>query len=281
MQEKVLPLVRSIEAEAWLDMFNGASDTLVARLGLRSLRASHAVYLSCKSLPAVPFNRGFSIDPAIGGDIGEISDGLAWMTANAATGWAFQIDPDSPISFREVLTDRGLSQSGSGWVKLTKTVGETETVGHKVKRVTKGTDASLFADLVLNGFGFPPDFSEWFEALVGRARWSCYIAYIDEQPAAVAARYEAKAGDWFGIDTTLPLFRGRGLQRSLIKQRLNDAARHGAQIVMAETGRQPESDAATEPSFRNYLRSGFRANYLSVNYVSYPGAGSSQESTGV
>jgi hypothetical protein len=66
--------------------------------------------------------------------------------------------------------------------------------------------------------------------------------------------------------TTLPAYRGRGVQRAVLACRVSDAAALGAKIVTVETflaSGQPPND-----STRNVIRAGFSFAYFRPEYVS-------------
>jgi len=94
------------------------------------------------------------------------------------------------------------------------------------------------------------------------AHWRCYVAFVDDVPAAHAAlfisaqtRTGVLAATW-----TLPALRGKGCQTALVRRRLSDAALAGCDLVAVEA--TPGS-----ASQRNLERMGLRLAYTRVTWT--------------
>jgi hypothetical protein len=94
------------------------------------------------------------------------------------------------------------------------------------------------------------------------ARWRCYVAFIEEQPAACAGLYlDADTGvGVLAAATTLPDYQRRGCQLALLRQRLTDAASAGYDLVVSQAS--PGSS-----SQRNMERVGLRTAYTEVTWI--------------
>ena len=75
--------------------------------------------------------------------------------------------------------------------------------------------------------------------------WSCYAAHLEGREVACGSMLVTGKLALFGLDATLPEFRGRGCQSALITRRMVDACRAGCDAVAAEVwDGHPASDAA-------------------------------------
>jgi GNAT superfamily N-acetyltransferase len=93
------------------------------------------------------------------------------------------------------------------------------------------------------------------------SHWRCYVAFVEDQPAAHAALFissPARIGV-LAAAATLPALRGRGCQTALVRRRMSDAALAGCDLVAVEA--TPGS-----PSQRNLERAGLRLAYTRVTW---------------
>lgn len=117
-------------------------------------------------------------------------------------------------------------------------------------------DADLFARTLNTGFGLPEHDvrGHVFSSAAGRGRWTHYLARIDGQPAATSALFMAGDVAQLFVTTTVPEFRGRGLQTYLIRRRLADALGAGCTLAITQT-------VTDNASPRNMSRQGFHLLY--------------------
>lgn len=123
-------------------------------------------------------------------------------------------------------------------------------------------ELELWALMVANGFSAPDDPTP-AEMRLGRAAVArddsvFLIGYVDGKPAGTGELQTEGGVGWLSADTTLPQFRGRGVQRSLQRVRLALAAAAGCDIAVSES--LPGSG-----SQRNMERLGFRVAYTRVD----------------
>lgn len=90
--------------------------------------------------------------------------------------------------------------------------------------------------------------------LAVRPGWRYYIAYCDDQPAAVAVMYTKGRSASCTFAATLPAYRGRGLQTALLNRRIHDAYTEGCEIVVGQC-------AYGSGSHANMERAGMRLGY--------------------
>ena len=134
--------------------------------------------------------------------------------------------------------------------------------GVSIQRVATN-ELSHWALTVAQGFAqshaITPELLEVMELFGGGPHAECYLAYVDEKASGGAALSirEGIAG-LFGA-STLPEFRGRGVQTALLHARLARAAEAGAELAMCLA--QPGST-----SQRNVVRQGFQVLYTRVKF---------------
>jgi len=95
--------------------------------------------------------------------------------------------------------------------------------------------------------------------------WRQWIGYIGDQPVSAALSFVCDGVGWLGWDATLPEFRGKGAQRTLIAHRVSDAVAAGCAYVTSETAANTAN--RRDPSFENYRRLGFTLAYERATYL--------------
>ena len=86
------------------------------------------------------------------------------------------------------------------------------------------------------------------------------LAWVDGEPAGTGEVVIREGVGWLSADTTLPRFRGRGIQTAMQRRRLLIAREAGCGLAVTES--HPGSD-----SQRNMERHGFRIVYTRVDMV--------------
>jgi GNAT superfamily N-acetyltransferase len=161
------------------------------------------------------------------------------------------------------LAERGFTRD-YGWMKFSRGIGPRQAQSDLVVVKVAPEQADDFAAVVAGGFGMP-DWSQPLAAnVVGRAGWSCYVAYDADAPAGAGALYVHERIGWLGLGATLPQFRGRGAQSAILAARIEEARRLGCATVTTETGELEEGRPSS--SYRNIVRAGFREAGVRENY---------------
>ncbi|TVY80747.1 hypothetical protein LSUE1_G002548 [Lachnellula suecica] len=145
------------------------------------------------------------------------------------------------------LSDRDLETGDEGGVKVTRLPAERE---------------DEFRGVCVDGYedgGRPIALLETVARLaILRADTTLCIASVDGEVAGSAgiALLETPQGDvaYFYVDSTLPAFRGKGVQAALLRQRLRDAREMGVGLVYAQA-------RMGSGSARNIERAGFGLAY--------------------
>lgn len=120
-------------------------------------------------------------------------------------------------------------------------------------------DAGIFGRTLNIGFGLKEHDvrGHVFASAAGRERWTHYLARIDGEPAATSALFIAGDVAQLFVTTTVPEYRGRGLQTYLIRRRLADALQSGCTLAITQT-------VTDNASPRNMSRQGFDLLYQRI-----------------
>ncbi len=135
--------------------------------------------------------------------------------------------------------------------------------GVTVRRV--GPDEGvLFADTMMEGFGFAPEQRDAARPAI--AGWTeidwfwCYLAEVDGEPAGIGVLECLDGVGYLAAACTVESARGKGCQSALITARIRDAAAAGCDVLCVETG------FATQ-SMKNQERFGFRLAATACDWV--------------
>lgn len=134
--------------------------------------------------------------------------------------------------------------------------------GVSIVEARSADERAVWAQAVTDGFSAPDDPSE-AEVRLGRAIASregvtLLLALVDGTPAGTGELSVDDGVGWLAADTTLPEFRGRGIQSALQRERLRRAAAAGCDIAVIES-------APGSASQRNMERNGFAVAYTRVD----------------
>ncbi|MGF9759396.1 hypothetical protein AAII07_29790 [Microvirga sp. 0TCS3.31] len=270
MDRSAVVPIEQIEREAWLDLFSVAPAEIVNVWGAQATRLPAATVLGLHKAPLVEFNRALGIGVERPATEEELDHVTAWLRAHGNPAWALQI---APMARSEALLRwmelRGLSADSTGVAKFLRSPSEIADQSlhttFEIKSV-EPQDAALFGSVVQAGFDAPPAFTPWFSGLVGRPKWRIYLAYDGKDPVASGAIFIDRGWAWMGIDATLPAYRRQGAQAALVSRRISDGLAAGVDGFTAETDRPGVGHEASQSSYRNFLRAGFRVAYTRDNY---------------
>ncbi len=133
-----------------------------------------------------------------------------------------------------------------------------------IERVASAESLEDYLAAYVAGWGIAPAQQDQFKANVrpwlAQPGWSLYLACLDGEPAAAATLYLHQGVGYLADATTVPAFRGRGLQTALLRARIRDAGRAGADIVFS--GAEPFS-----VSHRNMERIGLRQQFARAKWM--------------
>jgi len=98
------------------------------------------------------------------------------------------------------------------------------------------------------------------KVLYSRPGWKYYIAYLGEEPAAVAVMYMHKGIASLTFAATLPQYRNKGLQSSLLQRRMDDAQQNNCRLLVGQC-------SFLSQSHRNMERIGMKVGYIRTTWT--------------
>lgn len=132
-----------------------------------------------------------------------------------------------------------------------------------IEPVVSGPTADAAARIVCAAFDLGPAAESWLARLSLDAHWLVFVARIDGVVAGTGALFVSGGIGWCDWGATAPAFRGRGIQRALLRHRLATADALGLPRVHTCTGAPAPGDP--QQSYRNILRCGFTETILRRN----------------
>ncbi|MGO6694938.1 GNAT family N-acetyltransferase [Rhizobium johnstonii] len=249
-----------------MDLYAAAPKSVKRAFELKCMVLGETPVLAGPGIPTSEFNRAFMIGDAARPDLHGI---VQWLDAQASPEFALQIAARGETAdVKAWAIARGFAPSGTGLSKLTRDLStranERSTITHSLDVITD-PDAALYGDIVIKSFGLPEATSAWFASLVRRPNWRVFVAFLDGVAVGSGAMFLKNGWAWFGIDGTLEVARGMGVQSTLIRHRIGTARMLGVRFLTAETVRPFETDGS-HVSRDNYLRNGFVELYYRSNY---------------
>ncbi len=126
-------------------------------------------------------------------------------------------------------------------------------------RITRATekDRDVFARVLNIGYEVAEDSvrGKIFASTIGHPGWYHYLVHFDGEPGSASVLYVTENVAQLFVATTIPDFRGRGAQGSLIQRRLADGQAEGCDLATSQT-------VVDNASPRNMARHGFEQLYV-------------------
>lgn len=180
------------------------------------------------------------------------------------------VSPLADASLVEVLARRGWTLDGFENV-FVRELGPQDTEPEcpadiEIREALTPEDRDLWALVAATGFSDPlPPLAGQLalgEVVVNRPGTRLFLAFVDggSRVAGTGELYVEQEVAWLSADTTLPLFRRRGIQQALQRHRLALGASLGATLAVTEA-------APGSGSQRNIERCGFRLAYTRADLV--------------
>jgi GNAT superfamily N-acetyltransferase len=256
-----------IEMDAWADMFAAAPDDFSRIYGLSAKRMNDFMLIAIKKSPRNLHNRSLGMGLARSMDKANLEEALDWLQAHCGPVWAIPLAAAAqPSDLPGWLSEKGLTpKPGMAKFRRLATGPAPEVDCRYAVRLVTAEHATDFGLVVMEGFEMDEGFDTWRAALCGRPHWHAYVAYDGSTPAGAGAMFIKDGLAWLGIGTTLPAYRGRGVQRAVLARRVSDAAALGANILTLETFHA--SGQPPNVSTRNVIRAGFSFAYFRPEYV--------------
>ena len=214
--------------------------------------------LATRDVPVVAVNRaiGFGFDRLF--DASPLREVQSFYQQVGNARWFLECSPQAGIDYASL--ERAGGRVGGSVIKL---VGDLEAAvaypGPTVEvAIATKEDASEFMAIVGVQLGVPELARPGIVAPIELPGWTYYVALEDGNAVAGAAMFVSGVGSWLGLAGTLPAYRHRGAQTSLLTRRLQDARRAGCLWTSAETS--PET-VDRNPSLHNMKRVGLYELY--------------------
>lgn len=153
-----------------------------------------------------------------------------------------------------------------GWMKFMSDRPEpleARTTLH-VEQITPDKSVD-FGMVVCRAFGMLDISIPLMAGLGSDDRWKLFVTYEGDMPAGAGALFVYNNMGWFEWGATLPEFRRRGSQASIMAARLSLAKELGCKYIFTETGEAVEGDP--QHSYKNILKAGFKESVLRQNYA--------------
>ncbi|MCB9682628.1 MAG: GNAT family N-acetyltransferase [Alphaproteobacteria bacterium] len=138
-------------------------------------------------------------------------------------------------------------------------------VDHDVRLVTDAVLADAYRSAFLEGWGVTAPLARRVATAAlatwpGPASWHRYVAFVDGVPAGAALLSTFDDVAYLADASTVPAYRGRGLQGALIAQRVQAAREAGARTVFVGT-------AYGDGSWANQRRAGLEEQMVTVAFT--------------
>jgi GNAT superfamily N-acetyltransferase len=253
------------EEEGYLDAFRAAPPTLAQEHGIAHARFDGVTCTSVADLPRSRiFNHVFGLGrstPATDEQLDRIAEFYGEEMYFVAL--ARDAKPDDLAARLEA---RGF-EADYAWTKFRRGVEPPADVDTELRVEPIGPRHTRdFGRIAAAGFELPEFTGRWLAALFARPRWTCFVAFADDVPAATGTLFVCRGVGWLSFAATLPEFRRRGAQSALLAERIRAAAELGCSMVVSETGALEEGRESN--SHRNIVRAGFEPVYDRPNYRS-------------
>lgn len=202
-------------------------------VGIR--RFGDAVALMARQAPSPHFNAVVGLRAGQEALVAELDD---WYRENQ-TRPRFVIAPgDLSVALGRALAGRGFFQSDFDTVLYAAAPPSIGAADASIEPVTTAAAMEEFLDALLAGWGIPREHHDGAKAnmrgWLDVPDWRLFLARVDGRPAAAAKLFLHEGLGYFADAATVPEFRGRGLQSSLLRHRAAVAASSGAELVYSQ-----------------------------------------------
>ncbi len=257
--------LNAVERRFWRDIWETMPAEAAAEHGVETRDFGPVQATMVKALPAAPMLNlvlGAEEPSAVTG--GHLGEALDWMESRQGSFYVPLTETGGSGGAKRLLESRRYER-GYSWMKFVRDAHPPRfSAQTDVEVFAIADDAESFGMIAATGFGLPPWASAFFADLHRKPGWHCYLARVDDEPAACAAMFLDSGLAEFGIAATLEPARGRGCQTALLHRRISDAAAAGCHTLFVETGERTPGRPST--SYGNILRAGFEEAYLRPNW---------------
>jgi hypothetical protein len=260
---ETVELHERIEAEAYRDLIDAASDEIREQLGLQHHAIEDGTLFVCRAVDHIMFDRviglGIRSDPAPG----TLDRIVAIFDQNGIKNWIIQLAPGTD-ALASLCSAHGFVRHPRTWAVFSRDPEPAEKIETAVAVREIGiAERDAFAEVVAKAYGVPAATALWAAAAIGRSKWRYFGGFAGNEMIACGVLFLDQGAGWFGFGATLANHRGKKAQQAVLAGRIEAARREGAKILFTETGIPHEGEAG--PSFKNIQRAGFRIAYERPN----------------
>ncbi|MGG4393713.1 GNAT family N-acetyltransferase [Paenibacillus thiaminolyticus] len=261
--EKVVHAIERSEIDYMTERMNAIQERPGNPEGVEVAQFGHAVCFYSNTMPWPSFN---TVKGLRNSDTEYIDDIIRFYRERARKP-QFELVPGlADQQVLRALAERGLYQSGSHTSLYAQPVAAKQEPGPEAVRIEEigASDFDTYAMIHCRGTGLPDDGIPHVAAnnrvLHQRPGWFFYMAYYEDRPAAVGVMHVKGDVASFTFAATLPEYRRRGLQLSLLRCRLAEAARRHCGLAVGQC-------AFLSGSHRNMERAGMRTGYVRTTWT--------------
>ena len=262
--EEIIRVVEDSEMAAWRNLWRAVPAPIAADAGLHAVAVGTGVALVMEKAPMWFFNRvmGVGLHEPI---TESLIDRLIGIYRNKGLDFAISLSPlVRPGDSARWLEDRGFEVVNQ-WAKMYRGSEPPPRIETDLRIKKVGRERAVeVGELVCVGFGVPAAWQPIFSSAVHCEGNHVYMAFHGEMPAGVGVLTVNNGVGHINTATTLPLFRGRGVQGALMAHRIREGLKLGCTAFATETGLLPDQ---VNHSYNNMLRCGFRMAYERPNYL--------------
>ncbi len=260
---ETVELHERIEADAYRDLIDSASDELRDKLGLEHHALEDGTLFVCRAVDHIMFDRvvglGLRADPPVDA----LDRAVATFEKNGVKNWVIQLAPGAD-ALAKLCDVRGFVRHPRTWAIFSREPEPAQKIETEViVREIGIAERDAFANVVAKSYGMPPLVAQWAAAAICRSKWRYFGGFSGNELIACGVLYLDHGAGWFGFGATLEGHRGKKAQQAVLAARIEAARRGGAKVLFTETG-IPREDGAG-PSFKNIQRAGFRIAYERPN----------------
>ncbi|NMO97695.1 GNAT family N-acetyltransferase [Paenibacillus lemnae] len=171
--------------------------------------------------------------------------------------------------FLKMLSDHGFYQTGVHTSTVMEPrIFDEQLPEHICIHELNEDQFETYAMIHCRGTGLPDDgiapVAANNKVLLHRPGWKFFMAYVHDEPAAVAVMYSNHAIASLTFAATLPAFRGIGLHQFLLKRRIEEAKRNDCRLVVGQC-------SFLSQSHRNMERVGMKIGYIRTTWTNDEG----------
>lgn len=242
----------SAERDCLVDWLSAMAELPGNPLQIAIEKFGQTTALVCGRIPAEVFNRVIGLTDA---DVEHIP-AILKLYAHYGARPTFDLNPYEMLPFWEkpkivpALAQLGFYQGASHQMLYMRPNAQPPIFPSNLSvHEATAADAETFARVYEQVWGD----STAVRVLLGQSHFRCYLAYVDQQPAALGVLHIAAGGMVASMANalTIPSLRGHGCQTALLDQRSFDAAQAGCELLVSQC--RPGST-----SQNNQLRAGFK-----------------------